>query len=389
MAQGLPLTGTIQANDGDEARQKLTAMGLRLLELSSTQSPVAIPKPVRGNDLIVFNQHLAQLTQAGLPVEQSLRLIARDMSRGRLAASIEAVAEELDRGTPLAQAFEAHRGQFPSLYGKLVDAGVRASNLPGMLVNLGRHYELIHRLRATLWQTLTYPVIVFMFLMLFAAFASILVLPEFERMYRDFGTRLPALTQGILTLGHMTPVVLVMIGVLAIGSLVFWFLARLMLFDQWVVENWIVPLPLIGKLLKRNAISRWCDALSMGIDAGLPLPEAAELAGEAVGWASLRRDGREFAQSLTQGVPMQPGVDRRRWMLPVSVRTAITLAHERQNLPGTLRSLAGMYQQLAEMQLSALQAILAPVLMAVIGVIIFFTIAGLLLPMVKLFTNLT
>ena len=88
-----------------------------------------------------------------------LRLIAADLrgGGGALSRTVEQVAAELERGTPLPEAFEKYKGQFPSLYGRLVGAGVRAGNLPGVLFNLGRHLELVQRLREALWRSLAYP----------------------------------------------------------------------------------------------------------------------------------------------------------------------------------------------------------------------------------------
>src|ERR1043165_6288520 len=134
--EGQPISGTIEATDFEHATRLLQALRLRVLSLEP--EPVAPrPKPLRGEDFSIFNQQLAQLTAAGLPVEHGLRLIAQDMRSGRLAETIRQVAEELERGTPMGEAFEKYHTHFPPLYGKLVEAGVRSNNLPAMLLNLG------------------------------------------------------------------------------------------------------------------------------------------------------------------------------------------------------------------------------------------------------------
>lgn len=387
--QGEPLSGTIQATDGDEARTKIEAMGLRLLDLAPAQTAVRKPRAIRGDDLIVFNQHLAQLTKAGMPIEQGLRLIAQDTRQGRLRNSINSVAEELERGTPLAQAFEAHRGQFPPLYGRLVDAGVRSNNLPAMLVNLGRHYELIHRLRAQLWQAVTYPAMVLFFLMLLTLLFGIVVAPQFDLFLKETEIPIPPFTRMLMWLGFKSPMIVVVIGALLASCFIFWFIARMAHFDQWFIQTFIVPLPMIGKLLKYSAVSRWCDALYLGVQAGLPLPEAVELAGDAVDWKSLRRDGRVLVENITQGNAVIVRGQENRPVLPLSVRTAISFAHDRQNLPDALHSLSTMYQQLAEMRLAALLAMCLPLSMLLVGGLIFFVILGLFMPLLKFISNLT
>ena len=121
---------------------------------------------LRGIDFITFNQQLAHLTSAGMPIERGLRLIAQDMRRGRVSSTIRQIADELDRGVPLAMAFQNHASRFPPAYGRLLEAGIRTNNLSAMLLNLGRHMETVARLRAAMWRAISYPLMVFIALCL-------------------------------------------------------------------------------------------------------------------------------------------------------------------------------------------------------------------------------
>ena len=152
---GLSMSGTLEASDVDDANRQLHALGLRVVELeprpAAALAPAGGPR-LRGEDFIAFNQQLAHLTSAGLPIEHGLRLIAQDARRGRLARTIQQLADELERGTPLPQALAKYESKFPPLYARLVEAGVKSNNLPAMLLNLGRHAEMVQRLRAAIWR---------------------------------------------------------------------------------------------------------------------------------------------------------------------------------------------------------------------------------------------
>src|SRR5687768_11967976 len=148
---GQAVSGTIDAADASQAQRLLQSLRLRVIQIDPASRPPR-PKAITGDDFLAFNQQLTHLTRAGLPVEHGLRLIAQDMRSGRMAATVKQIADDLERGTPLAQAFEARHQQFPPMYGQLVAAGVQTSNLPAMLLNLGRHMELVYRLRAMLWR---------------------------------------------------------------------------------------------------------------------------------------------------------------------------------------------------------------------------------------------
>src|SRR6478752_70109 len=121
------ISGTIVASGTAEASRRLEAMGLRIIELKPAD-PVGRGRPLRGDDFLAFNRQLAQMTASGLPVEYGLRLIAKDMRSGRLGATINAVAADLEGGMSLGDAFERHADRFPPLYGRLVRAGIRANN---------------------------------------------------------------------------------------------------------------------------------------------------------------------------------------------------------------------------------------------------------------------
>src|SRR5437762_8585338 len=144
---GRSMSGTIDAVNVDDAAKRLSDLRLRVIHLDPIQRPVRA-KPLNGEDFAAFNQQLAHLSAAGLPIEQGLRLIAEDFRHGGLAQSVRNISNELERGVSLGDAFKRHEKEFPVLYGTLVDAGVRTNNLPAVLLNLGRHLEMVARLRA-------------------------------------------------------------------------------------------------------------------------------------------------------------------------------------------------------------------------------------------------
>src|SRR2546429_172030 len=136
-ADGRTIKGTIEAPDMAAARMQLVSLNLNVLSIAAVTSARA-GRRLSGEDFIAFNQQLAQLPRAGLPVERGLRLIADDLRKGRLADATRQIAADLESGEALPAAFEKRRAQFPPLYGRLIDAGIKANNLPAMLFNLGR-----------------------------------------------------------------------------------------------------------------------------------------------------------------------------------------------------------------------------------------------------------
>jgi type IV pilus assembly protein PilC len=382
---GQRLSGVIEATDAKSALLHLQLLRLRVTEVEpAKKAPRA--KSIRGDAFYAFNQQLAQLTKSGLPVEQGLRLIATDMKRGRLAATIRLVADELDSGVPLGEAFEKHRRQFPALYGRLVDAGVRSGNLPSVLLNLGRHIELHEKLRASLWRTASYPLMVFVGLMFVIAFVGVAVLPQFRTIFSGFRLPLPAVTEALLWCADIMPGVLIVCAIAAaVGSLA-WVILRGTDRYRAAMERVSLGLPLVGPVLRLNLIARWLNAVRIAVDAGMDLPSAISMAGDATGSPRLGKDGNALNKALEAGQPLTTSATV---LLPATVLTAITFASENNDLPPTLTSLSDLYQDLAAVRLDRVPAVLTPALMLFIATLVGFVIAGILMPLIGLVRALT
>jgi len=384
--EGKPITGTIDAPDAEQAVSTLEGMGLRPIEVEPVERP-ARPRRLTGDEFLAFNQQLAQLTAAGMPIERGLRLVARDVQSKRLSATILLVAEQMESGKSLAEAFESHRKQFPPMYGQLVEVGVRTGRLPGILLNLGRHMELIHRLRSVLWQSFTYPVIVLACMLAMMVFLGVYILPHFGEIFRDFDTDLPQLTRWVLEFGTISPYVGAGAVALFAGCVLLVPIINSVKPGRCVLEWLVLVTPLIGSVVSRNLIARWCDALHLGVDAGLDLPTALEMAGNGVNSPALQRDTRVFRAQLEAGreIGELTGLS----ILPSTLPLAIQLGAGHQDLASTLQSFGQMYQEEAKWRINSLSVLLPPFLVTGVGGLMGFVILALFLPLVKLITCLT
>lgn len=384
-ASGHTLLGELEANDPQVAQSTLEDAGLRVtrLERGSRGRRAAA---LSGADFQVFNQQLAQLTHAGLPIETGLRLIARDMRHKRLAEPIHRVADELERGVSLGEAFDKHRSLFPPLYGQLVEAGVKAGNLTGILLNLGRHLDLVQRLRATLWQAFAYPALLLIGAGIVLALIGQFIVPRFRDTFASLGISLPALTEAVMAVATWMPLIALVCFVVAVGVPLCWIIARGLGFAPWVTDHLVMPIPVVGGIVRRNLTARWCDALRLGVSAGLDLPRAIELAGEATASPRLRGDGTRLIQTLEAGrsVSDTGGLS----LLPGTVPAMLETGSHHHGLEPILSNLSEMYEQQAELRLSILQTAFTPIALVLLGGVLAFVITGLFLPLITLLNNL-
>jgi type IV pilus assembly protein PilC len=387
---GQEISGTINAAGATDARAKLESLGLTDVQVQSEAAPtsttVSRSSVLRGEDFLVFNQQLAQLTGAGLPVEQGLRLVAREMNRSSMQQTLNLVAEELEKGKTLPQAVAAHRNKFPPLYSELIDAGIRAGNLSGILLNLGNHLTLIRRLQAMLWQTLSYPVIVIVGFFAVLYFILVQLVPRWEPILggvsgQEFWVRaggtfhqtefeIPGITRALFVVSNFVSSIPIVI-ILAIAALIIFIAWGFLHFagrDGRLAERIILPLPLIGVVLRRNLVSRWCHAVALAVDAGMDLPGAIKLADDATASPKLQSDGAALISALSAGQPLSAAEHPK--VIPGTVIAAIEASADRPDLPLTLRALSQMYQQQAELRVNSIQAILTPIVLLLVGLCI-------------------
>jgi type IV pilus assembly protein PilC len=378
---GRPFAGTIEAVDTADAQRQLESLQLRVVQIDAA-SGVPRAKPLRGDDFIAFNQQLAMLTGAGMPVEQGLRLIAQDMRSGRLAATIRLVVAELESGRSLSEAFDRHRSQFPPLYARLVEAGIKSNNLSGILLNLGEHLSLTHRMKATLWRELSYPAMVLAGLVVVVSFLGMTAVTGLRTTLLEFKVHVPFTTQLILWVsGHLWEILSVGgVGVAAV--VLFWQGAKFSWTGRLLRDQISLRIPLIGPILRRNLAARWCDAVRLGVVGGLDLPASIELATHAVRSPLAEQDGRQLVSLLESGRRLDDFRDAK--VLPSTVPVAMALGADRHDLAGTLASLRDMFQRQAQTRLDALPAILTPLYVIILGVVFGIVISGLFMPLINM-----
>jgi type II secretory pathway component PulF len=407
---GKSMVGTLDAPHLDAAMHQLSSIGLRVMEIEPVAKPAPRPRPLRGDDFLAFNEQLAHLASAGMPIEQGLRLMAQDLKRGRLADAIRAIAEELDRGVPLEQAIAAYHANFPPLYSKLIEAGAKTGDLGAMLLSLGKHVETVQRLRRTMWRAVSYPLMVTVALAIVLLFLSLFVFPQFAQTYNVFGygkptpqpiiwwsrTRpapapptlpLPWVTEALFVFGQVMPIaIFAMLAFLIIWPGIWWIMRRSGA-DGAFTDAVLLRLPLIGRALRLNLLARWCDALRLAVVAGLDLPTSLKLAAETVHSPRLQHDSLELVAALERGLPMEAAGATA--ILPAVVPPMIELASRSADLPAAMETLSNMYQQQAEIRIRAIPLVLTPILMFIVALLLGFVITGLVMPMVRLLRYLS
>ncbi len=382
---GRLMTGTIEAADAEQAKASLDELNLQVTELEKTKEP-ARSKSIGHNEFILFNEQLASLTKAGIPLEQGLRELAHDAGSSKMRSLINDVAHDLEQGLPIDQAIQKRQKDFPPLYGMILKSGVETGRLSEMLTNLNRHLQVELRTKRIIIESLTYPAVVVALAALIVSGLLLLVIPSFGEVLSDMSdgkASLPFLTQFILNLSEHVWEIWLWIGVVIGTMLVFWMSLSTSAGGRRAKERFFRELPMVGRVFKNGLLARFSECMSVLVNAGCTLDAAVELSGQSSSSELLKQDCATLAAQLQQGSNfLEAGMNCK--TIPRLFSYSVQLGAQRNELKENLNSLARMYASKTFSLQSQMQAILMPLLIILLGGIVGTIVLAMFLPMIKM-----
>jgi len=387
-AAGRLMKGTIEAASPKEATEQLKAMELSVNSLDKAE-PERPKTAIGRSEFLLFNQQLASITRAGIPLERGLRELARDVSSRSMRKLVEDIAAELEAGVPIEEAFAKREKHFPPLYGRILKAGVETGRLSEMLTSLNRHLELAGQTRRIIFEALSYPVVVLVLGTIIVTFAFAYIVPQFRSVLADMiGGDLPVLTSAVLVLGENVAVFWIGMAIFAAVLVGLFSTLSRSSAGRRSKEAILLRIPIVGGLYHNSVLSRMAEAMAVLVGAGCDTPECLRLGAVASGSERLIQESEGLAGQIERGTNvLEAGQNLR--MLPRLFLYSVQLGSQRDELQDNLHSLGDMYADQARIGQSRLQAVLLPVLIMAVGGILATAILSLFLPMIQVVTSLS
>ena len=341
------------------------------------------------DDLVTLNEEIAAMARAGLPLDQGLSAMAREMGAGRLQRATAEIAADLSSGRTLPEALGRQAGRVPDFYPALVSVAVRSGRVGEVLSTLTVYARSISDLRATIVGAIFYPAIVLVFAFVLFGFVCHFIIPQFKKIFMDFGIQLPPITLVAIQIGdhpllfYVVPPLGIVVGIM---------LAKLSLRSTetgrraWA--RFVYSMPIIGTLLRSSRLAAFSDLLSILVDHTLPLPEAFRLAGEASSDPLMAHAARYVEQDLRDGKPLGDALRNRR-LVPELLAWLTGLGERRGTLAVSLHQAALVYRRQAEMRAMMLRSVLPPFLiLCTAGLLVTFFVLAMFMPLIKLLVEL-
>ena len=385
---GRLMKGTIEAGSREEADEQLKQMQLAVNSIDKAKPEK--PKTAIGrNEFLLFNQQLASITKAGIPLERGLRELAKDVSSKSMRNLVNAIADELEAGESIERAFEKRQKHFPPLYGRILKAGVETGRLSEMLTSLNRHLEMATQTRRIIFEAISYPTVILALAAIIITGVFIFIIPQFGTVLQEMhGGRLPGLTRAFISMannvGSFWLTVIVVVGVITGGFALLSTSAA----GRRFKESLLLAIPVIGRLYHSSVLSRMAEAMAILVASGADMPVALRLSAGATGSENLILESEILANQIEQGANLMEAGHICRF-IPGLFLYSIQLGAQRNELQDNLYSLGQMYADQARCGQARLQAALLPVMLIGVGCFLALTILAMFAPMIQVITSLS
>lgn len=384
-----PTTGQIQKGQldvpsKDDVTSYLRKNRMMLVSLREAPKPIKLSfsfgKPsVKTRDIVIFTRQFATMINAGLPLVQSLDILSKQTENQTLKDVTRSVVFDVEAGNTLADAFRKHPNAFTELYVNMIAAGEHGGILDTILLRLATFMEKNDALVRKVKGAMVYPVVIMSVAAIAITVLLIFVIPTFSKMFASVNMELPLPTRIVIGMsGFLTS---------------FWWLILAAGFAAWfgfkryyatsngqkVIDSLMLKAPVLGDVVRKSAVSRFTRTLGTLISSGVSILDGLEITAKTAGNRVVHDAVMESRASIAGGETIAAPLDRSK-VFPPMVISMIAVGEQTGGLDEMLTKIADFYDEEVDVAVSALLALMEPVMIVVLGVVVGGMVVAMYLP---------
>ncbi len=345
--------------------------------------PGRVRRKVPMREFLIFNQELATLLKAGMPLVQSLDILRSRVEHPTFRQVLDEVHDRVRAGSSVSDAFSAHGDLFPAAYGASLLAGEKSGSLDGVLRRYVAYMKVIGGVKRRTMAALVYPAVLVGVALVVVGIIVLKVIPEFSAFYESFGAELPLVTR-IIVRGStfVRSQILLLAGAAILLGAAGWSWVR-QAGQRALLDRSVLRVPWAGSTIRRFATSQLARTLSTLLGGGLPLVNAIDIASRSMTNRFLSAEMREVGQRVREGEAFAPALAARGQFPDVFVKMA-EVGESTGALQEMMASLADFYDEEVEAELGRFVSLVEPVLLIVMGLVIASLLLALYMPLFQL-----
>jgi type IV pilus assembly protein PilC len=388
-SSGQIVEGVYSADTEARLRHELEEKGLYVLSLQrkGAIAGLAIQFPQRQNivsrEFLMFNQELATLLKAGMPLVQSLDLLKRRVQTPTFRTVLDDVHQKVRSGTALSDAFAAHGDLFPSVYFASLLAGERSGNLDAVLRRYVEYARVIATVKRKTVSAMVYPAILIGLALCMVGIIVLKVVPAFSEFYLSFGAKLPLVTRIIVGVSDFIRGQMLLILIALVGGTVAVMAWLKQPGQRSRFDRALLRLPLVGNIAAKFATSQMARTLATLLGGGLPLVHALEIAAKSVGNRFMASQVDIVTLRVREGESFAAALEARRVFPEVAVKMA-EVGESTGALQEMLNTVADFFDEEISTNMERFVTLVEPALLVIIGLVIAGLLLALYMPLFQL-----
>lgn len=387
---GRIVSGSVQAETEQSAGKILIDQGYipQKVQAEGEGLLAKFNNKVSGKQRIVFTRQFATLIGAGLPLSNSLHMIAEQTEDKPTKTLVEDISAQVEGGKTLHDAFAKHPDVFNKLYLSLIEAGEASGTLDIALRRLANQQEKDANMMSKIRGAMTYPAIVLLVIIVVVAFLMIQVVPQVDDLYRSVHKELPTLTQVMVNFSNFIMnwwwTILIVIGFLVGFFMQF---RKTDVGKRWL-SKFKLNVPIFKGLFLRLYNARFARTMEMLLSAGVPMLEAMKISAEAVNNILIEEQIAAAIVMVRSGKPLSVALKGREYILPLIPQMAAT-GEQSGKVDEMLGKAAQVYEDELDERIAAISTMIEPILMIILTIAAGGIVIAILMPIYSLVSELS
>ncbi len=383
---GRKTRGGIMAVDKNDAIVKLKSRRINIKKIQQTQPQLFsfFSKKVSEKELLITTRQLAIMIRAGLPIDESLNIVAEQITNPYLAEIIYDVKKRIEAGSTFANALRAHRNVFSNLYINMIDSAEKSGKLEDVLMRLTNMMEKSIALKRKIRGAMIYPATVSAVAVVVVTIILTFVIPTFATLYRASKLPLPLPTRIVIEVSKFLQhtILYFVLFIVAIAFIVRYFYRNNEGFKR-AVDALMLRLPVIGMLLRKSSIANFSNILASLTASGVEILESLEIAARTAGNTIIEEALYVIKDEVKRGENLSVAMIRSA-EFPSMVTQMVAVGEESGNLEEMLNNVSRYYDEEVDNLVKNLTTLMEPVIIVVLGGIIGFIVVSMYLPIFEL-----
>ena len=378
---GQIMKGTQEAANREDVTKFLRKSKMAVVSIREQPKEIKIKfgGGIKTRDIVIFTRQFATMINAGLPLVQSLDILAQQTENKKLAEVVRAVVYDVESGNTLADAFRKHPKAFTDLYVNMVAAGEAGGILDTILLRLATFLEKNDALVRKVKSAMIYPGVIFSVAAIAVAVLLIFVIPTFQAMFASVQMELPMPTK--IVIGMSQFLINFWWAIIAVFVAAFFGIKQYYATDpgKKKIDQMLLNAPVLGDLLRKSAVSRFTRTLGTLISSGVSILDGLEITAKTAGNRVIHDAVMDSRQSIAGGETIAAPLERSK-VFPPMVISMIAVGEQTGGLDEMLTKIADFYDDEVDVAVGALLSLMEPIMIVVLGVIVGGMVVAMYLP---------